>query len=65
MNPAQERLQLLSRRHFFKTTGLAAGRIHVSDHNCRFLAGKQKSGSTSNPRSAAGDDGYLVCKLHG
>jgi uncharacterized protein (DUF1501 family) len=30
MHPAQERLHLLSRRHFFKTTGLAAGRIAVA-----------------------------------
>src|SRR6267378_7900434 len=30
MNPAQERLHLLSRRHFFKTTGLAAGRIALA-----------------------------------
>ena len=30
MNPAQERLHLLSRRHFFKATGLAAGRIALA-----------------------------------
>ena len=30
MNPAQERLHLLSRRHFFKSTGLAAGRIALA-----------------------------------
>src|SRR6266699_2026964 len=30
MNPAQERLQQLSRRHFFKSTGLAAGRVALA-----------------------------------
>ena len=30
MNPAQERLQHLSRRHFFKSTGLAVGRIALA-----------------------------------
>jgi hypothetical protein len=30
MNPAQERLHLLSRRHFFKSTGLAMGRIALA-----------------------------------
>src|SRR5258706_14170272 len=30
MNPLQERLHLLSRRHFFKSTGLAAGRIALA-----------------------------------
>jgi hypothetical protein len=30
MNPFQEHLQHLSRRHFFKTTGLAAGRIALA-----------------------------------
>jgi hypothetical protein len=30
MNPTQERLHLLSRRHFFKSTGLAAGRIALA-----------------------------------
>src|SRR5258705_7727936 len=30
MHPAQERLHLLSRRHFFKSTGLAAGRIALA-----------------------------------
>jgi len=30
MNPLQERNQLLSRRHFFKSTGLAAGRIALA-----------------------------------
>ena len=30
MNPAHEHLHLLSRRHFFKTTGLAAGRIALA-----------------------------------
>jgi len=30
MNPLHERLQQISRRHFFKTTGLAAGRIALA-----------------------------------
>src|SRR6266487_309614 len=30
MHPAKERLHLLSRRHFFKSTGLAAGRIALA-----------------------------------
>src|SRR2546425_9474991 len=30
MSPSQERLHLLSRRHFFKSTGLAAGRIALA-----------------------------------
>ena len=30
MNPASEHLHPLSRRHFFKSTGLAAGRIALS-----------------------------------
>src|SRR5436190_177707 len=30
MSPLQEHLHLLSRRHFFKTTGLAAGRIALA-----------------------------------
>src|ERR1041385_6799042 len=30
MNPAHEHLHLLSRRHFFKSTGLAAGRIALA-----------------------------------
>jgi hypothetical protein len=30
MNPLQEHLHLLSRRHFFKTTGLAVGRIALA-----------------------------------
>jgi len=30
MNPAQEHLHLLSRRHFFKSTGLAMGRIALA-----------------------------------
>ncbi len=30
MNPLQEHLHLLSRRHFFKSTGLAAGRIALA-----------------------------------
>ncbi len=30
MNPLNERLRLLSRRHFFKSTGLAAGRIALA-----------------------------------
>jgi uncharacterized protein (DUF1501 family) len=30
MNPLHERLHLLSRRHFFKSTGLAAGRIALA-----------------------------------
>ena len=30
MNPAQERLNLLSRRHFFKSSGLAVGRIALA-----------------------------------
>jgi hypothetical protein len=30
MNPIHERLQQMSRRHFFKTTGLAAGRIALA-----------------------------------
>src|SRR5665213_394939 len=30
MNPFEERQQLISRRHFFKSTGLAAGRIALA-----------------------------------
>ena len=30
MNPAQDHLHQLSRRHFFKTSGLAAGRIALA-----------------------------------
>ncbi len=52
MNPLHERLQQISRRHFFKTTGLAAGRIALAGMMLPELAnaaGKNKTGTRAHP----------------
>jgi len=52
MNPIHERLQQISRRHFFKSTGLAAGRIALAGMMLPELAqaaAKIKPGLRSHP----------------
>src|SRR5256714_10750129 len=46
MNPVQERLNFLSRRHFFKQTGLAAGRIALAGMLLPELARARGGGMT-------------------
>jgi uncharacterized protein (DUF1501 family) len=52
MNPIHERLQQISRRHFFKNTGLAAGRIALAGMMLPEIAraaGKITSGTRAHP----------------
>ncbi len=52
MNPLNERLQQVSRRHFFKTTGLAAGRIALVGMMLPEIAraaGNKVSGTRAHP----------------